>query len=289
MNVDTIHIVPLNMARVVLHDDWNYTDVCSPFARIYYIVSGNAAVEMQGKSYPLHPKHLFLIPPFVKHTTMCKGTFDVYYFHVYEDKTSGVGMFDEYDFPAELPAQNGDLRLCKRLLELNPMMDLPCNDPKGYDNKQQLEQTIAQDKQYPDWVRVETRGIVMQLLSRFLAQAKLKPYTNDVRIVKAITHIHEHLGEAINLQQLADEAGLSLTYLSRLFAETTGMPPKLYISTKRIERAQHLLHTTALPVKDIALQVGYPDGSYFIRFFKQTVGLTPGDYRSQFTHEGKKK
>lgn len=285
MNIDAFRMVPLNTGMAVRKADWIYTDVCSPFARIYYIVSGNATVMMGGQKYPLLPSHLYLIPPFVKHSTTCTGTFVHYYIHVYEDDASGIGVFDEYDFPVEVEALDFDRQLFDRLVELNPTLKLPFTDPKDYDNKEQLAQTITRNKQRSDWVRMESHGIALQLYARFMEKATVKPYVSDERIMKAISYVRNHLDKPIPLQQLADELELSEGHFIRLFKQATGMPPKLYVNMKRIERAQHLLHTTNQSVKDIGFSLGYPDDSYFVRAFKRIIGMTPVEYRNYFMRE----
>ena len=289
MNVDSFafNLATLNLGKAVNNGDWIFTDVCSPFARIYYIVSGTASVEMLGKKYVLYPRHLYLIPPFVKHSTSCKGTFMHYYLHVYEDDQSGMGLFNEYDLPIELKGQNGDRQLFERLVELNPTMTLPNVNPSVYDNKQQLAQTITRNRQRPDWVKLETRGIVLQICSRFMTQSKAKPYASDERIVKAVRYIYDHMSESITIQQLADEAGVSSGHFIRLFEQSTGMSPNLFHSMKRIERAQYLLNATKLPVKEIALRLGFPDNSYFVRVFKRSIGMTPSEYRNHLKSEQK--
>ena len=273
MYIDDLRMLPLNIGKAVRKADWIYTDVCSPFARIYYVVSGTAMVTMGGKDYPLHPGHLFLIPPFVKHSTTCKSTFVHYYIHVYEDNVSGIGVFNEYDFPAEVEAEDVDRLLFERLVDLNLTLQLP------------FVQSVALNEQCDDWAKIETRRIVQQFFSRFFVKAKAKPFVSDERIVRGIRYIHEHLGEPISVPQLADVSYLSVTHLVRLFRRTMGMPPMVYTHKKRIERAQLLLHTTNQPIKDIASSLGYPNSTYFIRVFKQSVGLTPVEYRNYIMRE----
>lgn len=285
MNTDALNIILLNVGKAIRNADWVYTDVCSPFARIYYIVSGEASVEMLGQKYQLRPNYLYLIPPFVKHSTSCTGTFVHFYLHVYEDDIYGEGIMDEYDLPLELKAQDNDRMLFERLVEMNPTMKLPYLDPSDYENKQQYAEAIMRNKQRPDWVRLESRGIVFQIFSRFMKKAKAKAFVEDERIIKAIRYIHDHLNDPITIQQLADETGFCTGHFIRVFEQIIGMPPKVYVTTQRIKRAQHLLHATKLSIKEIATQLGYPDNSYFIRVFKRSLGMTPGEYREQLAQE----
>ena len=285
MNADAFHIVPLNLGKGVLYGVWTFTDVCSPYARIYYIVSGTASLKMQGRNYTLGPAKLYMIPPFVKFTITFQGNFVHYYIHAYEDITAEMGLFESYDFPLEINALNGDEWLFERLVELNPNLVLPCPDPKDYDRKEVISQTITRNQQIPDWVRMESCGIALQLFARFMEKATVKSYVSDERIVKAISYVRNHLSEPIPVQQLADEMELSEGHFIRLFKQATGMSPKLYVNTKRIERAQHLLHTTNQSVKDIGFSLGYPDDSYFVRAFKRLIGMTPVEYRNCFMRE----
>lgn len=285
MNVDAFHIVPLNLGKGVLDDVWTFSDVCSPYARIYYIVSGTALLEMQGQNYALGPTNLYLIPPFVKFTITFQGNFVHYYIHAYEDATAEMGLFESYDFPLEVNALSSDERLFERLVELNPNLVLPCPDPKDYDRKELIAQTIMRNQQIPDWVKMESHGIALQLYARFMEKATVKPYVSDERIMKAISYVRNHLDKPIPLQQLADELELSEGHFIRLFKQATGMSPKLYVNMKRIERAQHLLHTTNQSVKDIGFSLGYPDDSYFVRAFKRIIGMTPVEYRNYFMRE----
>jgi AraC-like DNA-binding protein len=43
-------------------------------------------------------------------------------------------------------------------------------------------------------------------------------------------------------------------------------------------RAAQLLTTTALPIKRISEQVGYPDALHFSRAFRKVNGQSPSDY-----------
>lgn len=55
--------------------------------------------------------------------------------------------------------------------------------------------------------------------------------------------------------------------------------PLQYINRKKIEHAQLTLVTSDTQVKDVALNLGFEDYSYFNRLFKKLVGTTPQEYR----------
>ena len=57
--------------------------------------------------------------------------------------------------------------------------------------------------------------------------------------------------------------------------------PLQYVNNKKVERAQLLLYTTDMPVKEVAYELGFSDHSYFIRMYRKLTGITPQEYRRQ--------
>jgi AraC-like DNA-binding protein len=92
-------------------------------------------------------------------------------------------------------------------------------------------------------------------------------------------YIEEHLSESIELETLADIAGLSKWHFARAFKESVGTPPHFYLVQRRLERAQQLLAETDLPLAQIALKIGFSDQSHFSRRFRTVLGLTPRSFR----------
>ncbi len=79
----------------------------------------------------------------------------------------------------------------------------------------------------------------------------------------------------------AEAAGISENYLSRLVKKSTGRSVGAWIDIVRIQRAKHLLATSALSVIDVATAVGIEDQSYFSRLFKKETGMTPSSFRKK--------
>lgn len=109
-----------------------------------------------------------------------------------------------------------------------------------------------------------------------------KPASSSALIDQITQYILKHYSESdFSVQKIADHFSLSLSYLSRYFKEQTGRTVMDYLNEIRIDQAKLLLRTEDRSVKEIVLQVGYYDVSSFIRKFKQSVGVTPGEYRKQ--------
>ena len=279
LQVEQMHPLVLNVGLAVHNADWNWKNVNSPFTRLYYVTEGSAQIELPDGIYTLSPKPLYVIPAFTIHTNICKSNFVHYYLHIYEDHYSDNDWLDHWKFPVEIEATDLDLALFKRLCEINPHMTLQKSDPTTYDNNPTLMQNLIKNRQRAFCDKVESRGIVFQLLSRFFKQGQSKIEMEDNRIAKTVLYIRKHLNEAIELEKLAEISCLSKDHFIRLFKKELGTTPLQYINQKKIEKAQLLLITEELAVKEIAFQLAFDDYSYFNRLFKKTTGVTPQEYR----------
>lgn len=64
-----------------------------------------------------------------------------------------------------------------------------------------------------------------------------------------------------------------------MFKQSVGVPPRVYLTRLRVERACELLKATDLPVTEIAYEVGYSSNQVLARVFIQHRHMTPSDYR----------
>ena len=143
-------------------------------------------------------------------------------------------------------------------------------------------QNLLKNKKRTLSEKVESRGIVYQLLARFLQRAQIKMVLKDNRIEEAIHYIRKHINETIELGVLAEKSGLSKDHFIRLFKKETGDTPLRYIIRKKIEKAQLILITDDMSIKNVALNLAFEDYSYFNRLFKKITGVTPQEYRTSY-------
>ncbi|MGL4235966.1 helix-turn-helix domain-containing protein [Tabrizicola sp.] len=87
------------------------------------------------------------------------------------------------------------------------------------------------------------------------------------------------LSDDVSLDELAAEAQLSPFHFARMFKQSLGVPPRVYLTRLRLERACDLLETTDLPVTEIAFEVGYSSNQVLARVFTKHRRMSPSDYR----------
>jgi AraC-like DNA-binding protein len=86
--------------------------------------------------------------------------------------------------------------------------------------------------------------------------------------------------ESLDVDDLADAAGLSRAHFSREFRRAFGESPHAYLLTRRLERAAALLRGTDRSVADICFAVGLRSVGSFTTSFTRTFGASPTAYRA---------
>lgn len=102
---------------------------------------------------------------------------------------------------------------------------------------------------------------------------------NDPQLSRALRHIHQSPKADLDLNALAQVAGMSRTSFAVRFREVMGTPPASYLTEWRMLKARRLLLQTELPTSDIVSRVGYSSDASFVRAFKRRFGDTPGKVR----------
>jgi AraC-like DNA-binding protein len=95
--------------------------------------------------------------------------------------------------------------------------------------------------------------------------------------------LSENLDRKMSLAEAARTEGLSRYHFLRAFKKSTGLPPHLFRTMQRIERAKALLRD-GRPLAQTALAAGFSDQSHFTNTFRKYTGATPGQYL--YNHHG---
>ena len=102
-------------------------------------------------------------------------------------------------------------------------------------------------------------------------------------ISRAIHFMEQNLDKRLSLDEIAEEAGYSPSYLITIFSKKTSYSPLSYFSHIKIGKACEYLDFSKLKIKEISFILGYSDPYYFSKDFQKKIGLSPRNYRKRVT------
>ena len=100
-------------------------------------------------------------------------------------------------------------------------------------------------------------------------------------ILQMMTYFEQHFAEQLLIDDLAVQFKFNPAYLSRLFKEEVGIPPKEYLNRIRLKHVQQLLISTNLSIQEIAEFTGYKNGFYLSKVFKERFSYSPSQFRKK--------
>lgn len=121
-------------------------------------------------------------------------------------------------------------------------------------------------------------------ISQVCSNIRNKQAEHSVGIIEnAKEYIDSNFSKDISLEDVSQRVNISPYYFSRIFREETGQTFIEYLTGIRIERAKELLREQRYTMKEICAEIGYSDPNYFSRSFKKNVGVTPTEYKEEYT------
>ncbi len=139
-------------------------------------------------------------------------------------------------------------------------------------------ESICHDVKDPEYLKVKLQELLHLIdwkdnsdtFKSLLATSKrVVSRRNITRLIEKYDVLH------FSVSDLAHISGRSLSSFNRDFKAAYNMPPKQWLTEKRLTRAKELLQTKERTVTEVAIQVGYENVSHFIKAFKTKYGITP--------------
>jgi len=112
-----------------------------------------------------------------------------------------------------------------------------------------------------------------------------KNYTEDImrRMMSVTDYIKNNLtADDLSQSAMAERAGISKDYFSRIFKSVTGMNYSKWLNMIRLEKATELLTLDDRTLTEVAMLSGFQSIPSFNRVFRSEKGMAPGEYRALF-------
>lgn len=231
---------------------------------IYFLTKGICRYFIENKLFDVKAGDLVLIPKGVIHKTLYLG----------ESADRHLINFSKSYIPPSLAIDLKGLfsnNIYRPDEELIPKIRL-------------IFEKIAEESQnYDNYSSLLISGYMTELFTIILRNPSYKEPTSlgNIPIESATTYISANYKSNITLEDMANMIGLSPSYFSRLFKNTTGFGFKEYLTIVRLKESQSKLIHTDKSICEIAYECGFNDSNYFSSVFKDLNGLSPIKYRKQ--------
>ena len=100
-------------------------------------------------------------------------------------------------------------------------------------------------------------------------------------IEKAVEFIHSNYMHDITVEKIAQHLNLDRTYFSVIFKKRTGLSPKQYILSYRMNIAATLIIKKDITISVVATSFGYSYLYTFSKMFKRHFGISPSNYSTR--------
>lgn len=104
-------------------------------------------------------------------------------------------------------------------------------------------------------------------------------YKSTKRVKKAITYMEENFENRICMEDMGKVMGMTPSYFSRFFRNSTGQTFHAYLTHIRLIYARRILLEQEETITDIAMNCGFPNVKAFIDAFHREYGMTPAKYK----------
>ncbi len=117
------------------------------------------------------------------------------------------------------------------------------------------------------------------LLENLEEEPAKSPFMERFEAQQILLYLHENYSEVITVKAVADHVHLSQEECCRLFKSTYGCTLITYLTDYRLQQSIMMLSDPSYSVSHIAEACGFNSTSYFIKRFREKVGISPLQYR----------
>jgi len=259
--VSGVSIQILEAEYAKLDSRWRKSGVCSPYSRLYYIISGEGKLRIYQNSaatyqiISLLPGNLYLIPNGLRYDYWCEDRLEKVYFHINVFLQSGLELFYGCEEPCCQPVAEG----------------LPV----------QMKQWLLSENS-GEYFKLQ--GQLYHAVGMFMQAVSLENKVNQ-RFSTPVKSFFERKWEwkqNASISQIAKCLNIADSTLVKKFKKETGMTIGYYREQLIMFRARQMLAMDQLSIGQIAEQLGFSDQFYFCKYFKQRQGQPPTAYRKKY-------
>ena len=244
------------------------------FYEVLYLSKGSGFHVIDGNKYNIQPPCIFYMSPGQAHkiefSNDIEGFIFIFTAEFYLLNRSNQNRLIEFPFfftirqdnPPLLLEDKHDIRFLESLFK------------KGIDEIQKERYSVELLRSVLDLILTTSASLYKT------DENKLKG-KGHVLVKKFFQLVEENYKSNLSVAQYADIMAVTPNHLTQTVSQLTGKTSSQIIKSKQILEIKRLLVHTSLSVTEIAHRLNFPDQSYFAKFFKREVGISPLQYRAE--------
>lgn len=243
---------------------------CHSVYEIYYLISGDVEIKIEGKVYKLAPHSIVLLAPGVLHGIQVNST---------NDYIRNVLYITNKDL---IPERLHTLTSIIPDIRKDPGKAFIYEQTQAFHMDQfyfNLFQLFSQPKEVQEmFEQTFNEAFIAQLnILCCTLQPKKMEKRFDNKISDIVNYINIHLTDPLSLEQIASKFFISKNYLNKLFKQYLGTTVIEYIRYKRVIIARQYILQDGESAMNAALLVGFSDYSSFYRSYRKYIKSSPRD------------
>lgn len=184
---------------------------------------------------------------------------------------------EKVHFKSILLTSYEDFEFAKRAIELKVSAYLlkPVDEDELARVLGQIRKEIEQERRAERALRREQEG-------QEETAAKNARMMENGYVAECIRRIQKDYQKRLSVEQIADELGVSASYLSRKFKEATGQTFLDFLNRYRVQQAAALLETGRYRISEISEATGFSDYKHFCAVFKKYTSKSPTKFQQEY-------
>lgn len=241
---------------------------------VIFTEGGEVTVSLNGGSYNVTETHFFIVPPSIPIRLLSSSpgvsVFIIGFLPALQDLVSKQFSLSFFYYVHQHPLWQLTPRSRRALLSFYDVYDYTCNEQPG-----QFSTEIA-NSMFCIFMQMCYQSQQARVEIANLSDTSMTSRSLGTRFFKLV---HENYKSRHNVSFYADLLCVSSKYLAQVVRSFSGRTPKDIIDRRLAVEALFLLTKTEKNIQEISNELGFPDQSYFGRFFKRVFGLSPLNYR----------
>ena len=261
------------------HTTGHTTNHLHDYYEICFFISGNRAYILDDICYNVHPNCIILIKPYTMHSTkgdLPAGRTVIYFTREYLSKYFSEEILDEMlkCFDTEIINLNKTSNQVKFIIEQILQAKNQNDEKLALVLLAQLLLTLNGLQKY-------------KLNSSIITQDKTNKQKNQI-VQAIISYVNANIETVRSLEEIATAVYFSPSYISSVFKQITGFAIMQYVIDTKINLALKDLTLSQTSITDIAMKYGFSSNAHFSNTFKQSMGISPSQYRNSIRKKNKR-